>query len=145
MVGANLVDSDCEGEDEYDEDWEFAGGIGTEGGAEEIDWCDVDEDQIDCLLHDYVDALTEDLEDPDEELIAAADIFANGARSFAEARDIVRRMRVSRGYYPMARNSGFQKGKGGGKKGGKKGKKGNSSYYNQSWPDRTPDNGFWKP
>ena len=61
----------------------------------------MNEDEVDYLMNDYVDALTEDLEEPDDEMIAATEIFANSVWSFTEARDIVRRMRTSRGYYPQ--------------------------------------------
>ena len=43
-------------------------------------------------------------EDPLEEI----DEFAQQVRSLAEFRDIVRRMRVARGYYPISRSPSFE-------------------------------------
>ena len=80
---------------------------------------EIDEDVLDSLMNDDVKAVSEDVEGLDEELIEAVDVFAQTMRSFAEARDVVRRLRVSRGYCPIARPLVFDrrsKGKGRGKK-----------------------------
>ena len=78
------------------------------------------EDVLDSLMNDDVNAASQDVEGLDEELIEAIDVFTQTMRSFAEARDMVRRLRVSRGCCPsvhplvLDRRS---KGKGRGKKG----------------------------
>ena len=124
----------AEQEEETTETYDWNGGIDWEDAddvyIDDADELEVDENEFDYLVYDYVQALTEDVEDTgeDQELCAACDVLATQARSFAEAKDIVRRMRVSRGYYPIARmptvERPFQpdgknrKGKGKGKKKG---------------------------
>ena len=122
---------------------------GTYDFGDDDDWCEVNEDEVDFLMNDYVDAVTEDLEEPDDEMIAATEIFANGVRSFAEARDIVRRMRTSRGYYPQARQPGFpndggKKGKGKYRGKGKNGKGPHQNFY-KGWQSESDADKFWKP
>ena len=49
---------------------------------------EIDEDILDSLMNDDVNAASEDVEGLDEELIEAIDVFAQAMRSFAEARDV---------------------------------------------------------
>ena len=90
---------------------------------------EIDDDTLDNTMSDYVNVVSEDVEGPDKEPAAAIDVFAQQTRSFAEARDMVRRMRVSRGHYPISRSPAFEpgrfKGKGRGKRGMNNNKKSN--------------------
>jgi len=65
---------------------------------------ELDAGDVDNLIYDYVQAPTANLEgDADAALGAACEVLGAQARTFAEAKDIIRRMRVSRGCYPMPR------------------------------------------
>ena len=80
---------------------------------------EIDEGVLDSLMNDDVNAVSEDVEGLDEELIEAIDVFIQTMRSFAEERDVVRRLRVSCGDCPIARPLVLDrrsKGKGRGKK-----------------------------
>ena len=81
---------------------------------------EIDEDTLDKNRSDYMDVVSEDVGDPDEELASGSDVFCQQTRSFAVARDVVRRMRVSRGSYKISHPQAFEpclsKGKGRGKK-----------------------------
>ena len=109
-----LDESDRQGEEGDDA---ACGAHGNWLGDDQLE--DIDEDILDSLMNDDVNAVSEDVEGLDEELIGAIDVFAQTMRSFAEARDMVRRLRVSRGYCPIARLLVLDrrsKGKGRGKK-----------------------------
>ena len=104
-------------EDEHDEsEVEEFGGDDTAFEVHDNWWDEdqleeIDEDTLDNLMSDYANFVSEDVEDLDEELAAAIDVFALQKRSFAEGRDMVSRLRVSRGYCPISRSPAFEPGR----------------------------------
>ena len=118
-------------EDEYDEpETEEFGGDETALEVHENWWDEdqleeIDKDTIDNFMSDNLDVVSADVEDPDKtagKLTAAKDVSAQQTRSFAEARDMVRRMRVLRRYYPISRSPAFERSRSKGRLKNKNGK-----------------------